>query len=77
MKEDIRESADAAREEMIESGRRYMHELEDKKDRLKADYEHLKKSLMYHRLFGMGRLMESLAPSGHALYQDMIDKIRG
>ena len=76
MKEDIRESADAAREEMIESGRRYMHELEDKKDRLKADYEHLKKSLMYHRLFGMGRLMESLAPRGHALYQDMIDKIR-
>ena len=76
MKEDIRESADAAREEMIESGRRYMHELEDKKDRLQADYEHLKKSLMYHRLFGMGRLMESLAPRGHALYQDMIDKIR-
>ena len=46
------------------------------KEELEKKYEHLRKSLMYHRLFGMGRIIRALARKGSMKYQDILDKLR-
>ncbi|MCR4641559.1 MAG: putative ABC transporter permease [Lachnospiraceae bacterium] len=60
--------------------------LEEKQDKAKEEYkqrrleleakiEHIQKSILYHRLFGMGRLIRAFPEMRHRLYQDMIDRI--
>ncbi len=50
---------------------------EELTENLKKEYEHLCKSIMYHRLFGLGRLPGALAQKGYEKYQDILDKLRG
>lgn len=50
-------------------------EYEQRKQDLEARIEHIQKSIMYHRLFGMGRLILAFPEMRHRLHQDMIDRI--
>ena len=67
--EERQQKTEQQKEEIMESVGRTREELEKM-------YEHLRKSLMYHRLFGMGRLLQALAQKGSTKYQDMLDKLR-
>ena len=67
--EEGQQKTEQQKEEIMESVGRTREELEKM-------YEHLRKSLMYHRLFGMGRLLQALAQKGSTKYQDMLDKLR-
>ena len=67
--EEGQQKTEQQKEEIMESVGRTREELEKM-------YEHLRKSLMYHRLFGMGRLLQAMAKKGSTKYQDMLDKLR-
>ena len=67
--EEGQQKAEQHKENIIESVGHTKEELEKK-------YEHLRKSLMYHRLFGMGRIIRALARKGSMKYQDILDKLR-
>lgn len=49
---------------------------EEKKKELEEKIEHIQKSILYHRLFGMGRIFMAFPEMQHRRYQDMVDKIR-
>lgn len=50
--------------------------LEEKKQELDGKLEHIKKLVMYHRVFGMGRLLLAFPDMTHRKYQDMVDRIK-
>ncbi len=68
-KEEIRASLEDAREKHAEAREKHRQALE-------AQYDHLKKQLMYHKLFGTGMLLNNYSEHGHSRYQDIISKIR-
>ncbi|MCR4584317.1 MAG: putative ABC transporter permease [Lachnospiraceae bacterium] len=51
-------------------------ELERKKKEIEAQLVHIQKSIMYHRLFGMGRIILAFPQMQHRRYQDMVERIR-
>ena len=51
-------------------------EYESKKKELEKRIDHIQKSIMYHRLFGMGRLLLAFPEMQHRQYQDMVERIR-
>ncbi|MCR5235899.1 MAG: hypothetical protein K6E34_01700 [Lachnospiraceae bacterium] len=69
-KEEIRSSLQEARERHNESR-------EEKRRALEAQYEHMKKQLMYHKMFGTGMLLSNFSEHGHSKYQDIIGRIAG
>nr|MCR5654366.1 hypothetical protein [Lachnospiraceae bacterium] len=50
--------------------------LADMKDELEAAILHMQNSLKYHRVFGVGRVLDSLAKFDREKYQDLLDKIK-
>ena len=50
-------------------------EYEQKKKEVEEKIEHIQKSIMYHRLFGMGRIVLAFPKMQHRRYQDMVEKI--
>ena len=69
-KEEIRSSLQEARERHNESR-------DEKRRALEAQYEHMKKQLMYHKMFGTGMLLSNFSEHGHSKYQDIIGRIAG
>ena len=51
-------------------------EYEARKQEFEARLEHTRKLVMYHRLFGTGRLLLAFPDMRHRKYQDVIDRIR-
>ena len=51
-------------------------EREEKRRALEEMYSHMKKQLMYHKLFGTGMLLNNYLENGHSEYQDLINKIK-
>ena len=51
-------------------------EREEKRRALEEMYSHMKKQLMYHKLFGTGMLLNNYLENGHSEYQDLISKIK-
>ena len=51
-------------------------EREEKRRALEEMYSHMKKQLMYHKLFGTGMLLNNFLENGHSEYQDIIIKIK-
>ena len=48
----------------------------ERRQALEEQYEHMKKQLMYHKLFGTGMLLNNYSENGHSRYQDIISKLR-
>lgn len=69
-KEEIMSSLQEARDRLNESR-------EEKRRALEAQYEHMKKQLMYHKMFGTGMLLNNYSDHGHSRYQDIIGRIAG
>lgn len=91
MMEDLQRSilriSDGMSEVIAEGTIRTVRALEEEQDKAKADYEkkkqeiearimHIQKSIMYHRLFGMGRILLAFPKMQHRRYQEMIERIR-
>ena len=47
-----------------------------KRKEIETKLEHIQKSIMYHRLFGMGRIIRAFPQMQHKFYQDMIERIK-
>ena len=71
------QKAERHKKEFLESVEREKDRIDEKRAEMEKEYEHLRKSMMYHRLFGIGRLPGALAGKGHMKYQDILDKLRG
>lgn len=69
MREEIKASVQEARDRR-EKARA------DHRKALEEQYEHMKKQLMYHKLFGTGMLLNNYSENGHSRYQDIISKLR-
>ena len=72
LKTSILEHSEARRKKAEE--RRF--EREEKRRALEEMYSHMKKQLMYHKLFGTGMLLNNYMENGHSEYQDLINKIK-
>ena len=48
----------------------------ERRQALEEQYEHMKKQLMYHKLFGTGMLLNNYSENGHSRYQDIISRLR-
>ena len=51
-------------------------EYEQKKKEIEAKIVHVQKSIMYHRMFGMGRIILAFPEMQHRSYQDMVERIK-
>ena len=69
MREEIKASVQDARD-------RHDKARAERRQALEEQYEHMKKQLMYHKLFGTGMLLNNYSENGHSRYQDIISKLR-
>ncbi len=64
-----------------------LQKIEDEQDKAKEEYEqtrkeieekieHIRKSIMYHKLFGMGRILLAFPEMQHRTYQDIVENLR-
>ncbi len=74
-KEEIRASVHEAIDKRSEKAEERRNERKQKRQELEEQYAHLKKQLMYHKLFGSGMLLNNYSEHGHSRYQDIIHKI--
>ncbi len=63
--------------EKLETGKELAKgEYEQKKQKLEELLAHLEKSIMYNKMFGIGRLLRAFPDMKHSKYQDIIDQIK-
>ena len=63
--------------EKLETGKELAKgEYEQKKQKLEELLAHLEKSIMYNKMFGIGRLFRAFPDMKHSKYQDIIDQIK-
>ena len=63
--------------EKLETGKEIAKgEYEQKKQKLEELLAHIEKSIMYNKMFGIGRLFRAFPDMKHSKYQDIIDQIK-
>ncbi len=63
--------------EKLETGKEIAKgEYEQKKQKLEELLAHMEKSIMYNKMFGIGRLFRAFPDMKHSKYQDIIDQIK-
>ena len=63
--------------EKLETGKEIAKgEYEQKKQKLEELLNHMEKSIMYNKMFGIGRLFRAFPDMKHSKYQDIIDQIK-
>ncbi|MCR4591211.1 MAG: hypothetical protein K5668_10375 [Lachnospiraceae bacterium] len=75
-KEELEASMYEHHEELKEKARERRLEMEEKRRQLEERYAHMKKQLMYSKLFGTGMILNNYSENGHSEYQDIINKIK-
>lgn len=68
--------ADKILDEIAEDSEAYKAEHEMRREELEAKLEHIRKQIMYRRLFGTRRILWSNPNLSHDRYQDTLEKLR-
>jgi molecular chaperone GrpE (heat shock protein) len=74
--EQLHENLNEDKEELLNAIKNSKEDYQKRKAELEERFEHLRKELMYSKLFGTRRLLTAFPGMKHNLYQKMIDKIK-
>ncbi len=74
-REELKARIQEYHEERKEKAKERRLVMEEKRRILEEKYAHMKKQLMYHKLFGTGMILNNYLENGHSDYQDIIDRI--